>query len=73
MRTTISLPDELATQAHEFLDGRSFSDFARESIALRVGELRRERLAREMSEGYEAEAREPSLDPAWSDVEVEGW
>ena len=73
MRTTITLPDDLANEARQFLDGRAFSDFARESIALRVAELKRARLAREMREGYRAEAEEPSIDPAWSAIEVEDW
>lgn len=31
-----------------------------------------ERLDREMEEGYRAEAEEPSLEPEWASVEVEG-
>ena len=55
MRTTITLPDDLAREAQQLLDDRSFSDFARESIALRVSQLKHERLALEMKEGYEAD------------------
>ena len=73
MRTTISLPDTLADQVREFLGGRSFSDFARESIAERVSRLQHEKLARELEAGYRAETEDPSLDPAWTDIETEGW
>lgn len=34
--------------------------------------LKNQRLAKELFEGYRAEAQEPSLDPEWSVVEVEG-
>lgn len=73
MRTTITLPDDLAREAQQLLDDRSFSDFARESIALRVSQLKHERLALEMKKGYEAEVEDPSLDPAWTAIEVEDW
>lgn len=74
MRTTISLPDDLAEAVRRVLaEDRSFSDFARESIALRLEQIEREAIARQMKEGYLAEGEDPSLDPAWADVEVEGW
>ncbi len=73
MRTTITVPDDLAREAQELLNDRSFSDFARESIALRVSELKRARLAHEMEAGYQAEAEDPSLNPAWTALEVEDW
>ncbi len=73
MRTTITIPDALAREAQELLNDRSFSDFARESIALRVSELKRALLAREMEAGYRAEAEDPSLDPAWTSIEVDDW
>jgi len=34
-----------------------------------VERLKRERLAREMEEGYRAEAESPSLDPIWYAVD----
>ena len=73
MRTTITLPNELAAEVHELLDNRSFSDFARESIALRVAQIKHEKLAWEMRRGYKAEAEESSLDPAWNAIEAEDW
>lgn len=72
MRTTISLPDTLYSEARELAGARPFSEFASEAIEAHVVELRRMRLARDMEEGYRAEAESPSLDPEWSGVEVEG-
>lgn len=43
-----------------------------EAIRERVSRLETERLAREMEKGYRAEAEEPSLDPEWAAIEVEG-
>jgi predicted CopG family antitoxin len=72
MRTTISIPDELYSEAKEVMGPRPFSDFASEAIQTRVLQLRRERLAQEMEEGYRAEAENPSLDEEWSAVETDG-
>jgi hypothetical protein len=72
MRTTISIPDALYSEARELAAGRPFSDFASEAIQERVLQLKRDRLARDMEEGYRTEAASPSLDPEWSSIEVEG-
>jgi predicted CopG family antitoxin len=72
MRTTISIPDDLYSEAKEVLGARPFSDFASEAIRTRVLQLKRDRLAQEMEEGYRVEAEDPSLDPEWSAVETEG-
>lgn len=72
MRTTISIPDEVYSEARQIMGARPFSDFASEAIHVRVQQLKRERLAREMAEGYEAEARKSSLDSEWAEVETEG-
>jgi len=72
MRTTISIPDEVYSEAREIMGPRPFSEFASEAIHARVQQLKRDRLAREMAEGYRAEAESPSLDPEWSEVEAEG-
>jgi hypothetical protein len=72
MRTTISIPDEIYSQAKEVLGARPFSEFATEAIRTRVEQLKREHLARSMAEGYRAEAESPSLDAEWSEVETEG-
>ena len=72
MRTTISIPDDIYTAAKEVLGARSFSELATEAIRSRVEQLKRERLAREMAEGYRAEAERSSLDAEWSEVETEG-
>jgi predicted CopG family antitoxin len=72
MRTTISIPDEIYSEAKEIMGSRPFSDFASEAIQTRVEELKRQRLAAEMEEGYRAEAENPSLDADWANVETEG-
>jgi predicted CopG family antitoxin len=72
MRATISIPDALFSEAKELAGERSFSEFASEAIQERVLRLQRGRLAREMEEGYRAEASSPSMDPAWAGFEVEG-
>jgi predicted CopG family antitoxin len=72
MRTTISITDSLYAEARDFVGERSFSDFASEAIHERVLLLKREKLAKEMEDGYRSEAIAPSLDPEWSSFEVEG-
>lgn len=72
MRTTISIPDDIYAAAKEVLGARSFSELATDAIRSRVEQLKRERLAREMAEGYRAEAQSPSLDAEWAGVETEG-
>ena len=37
-----------------------------------IGRLKREELVVEMEAGYEAEAREPSLESGWDKVEMDG-
>jgi predicted CopG family antitoxin len=72
MRTTISIPDEIYSEARQVMGPRPFSEFASEAIQTRIHQLKREQLAREMDAGYQAEAVNPSLDPEWSTVETEG-
>lgn len=72
MRTTITIPDDLAREAQEMAEGRPLSEFLRQALRERVDHLKRDRLARQMAEGYRAEAEAPSLDPEWSAVETEG-
>ena len=56
MRTTISVPDDVFSEAKALSGSRPFSDFASEAIQARVAQLKRERLAQEMEAGYCAEA-----------------
>lgn len=72
MRTTISIANDLYSEARELAGERSFSDFANEAIQERVLRLKKQKLAREMEEGYRSEAAVPSLDPEWASFEVEG-
>jgi len=72
MRTTISLPDELFTEAKRLAGETSFSDFAADAIRARVLDIAREQLARAMEEGYRQEAMSSSLDADWATVEADG-
>jgi len=72
MRTTISIPDEVYSEAKEVLGSRPFSEFASDAIRTRVQQLKREHLAQMMVEGYQAEAEDSSLDVEWASVETEG-
>jgi metal-responsive CopG/Arc/MetJ family transcriptional regulator len=73
MRTTVAIPDDLYREIQPFVEGRSFSQFVREAVRGQLQRLQQEALAREMAEGYRAEAETPSLDPGWTDVETDGW
>jgi predicted CopG family antitoxin len=72
LRTTISIPDEVYSEAKEVMGSRPFSEFASEAIRARVEQLKRKHLAQAMAEGYGIEAESPSLDVEWADVETEG-
>ena len=72
MRTTISIPDEVYSEAKEMMGSRPFSEFASEAIQSRLQQLKREHLAQEMAEGYRSEAEDSSLDREWVEVETEG-
>ena len=73
MRTTISIPDDIALRLQAHVGEGSLSGFIREAVEYRLNALTREAMVREMDAGYRAEAVEPSLDPEWTDVEVEDW
>ena len=73
MRTTISIPDDVAEKLRAHVGEGSLSGFIREAVEYRLSALRREAMVREMEAGYRAEAEEPSLDPEWTEIEVEGW
>lgn len=72
MRTTISIPDDLFAEVKRLAGGDSFSDFASAAIRFRVLQIETARLARDMEEGYQAEAKSLSLDEDWSTVEADG-
>lgn len=72
MRTTISIPDDVYSEAKEVMGSRHFSEFASEAIQARVEQLKREHLTQAMAEGYRSEAADSSLDLEWSEVETEG-
>lgn len=73
MRTTVAIPDDLYQAAAVFARQTSFSHFVREAVRLYVERLQQEQLAKAMEEGYQAESESPSLDPEWSNTELDGW
>ena len=73
MRTTIAISDDLYRDLEPFVGSKSFSQFVREALQSHLDRLEQEALAREMAEGYRAEAESPSLESDWAAVETEGW
>ena len=73
MRTTVAIPDHLYQAAKVFVGQGSFSHFVREAIQYYVERLEHEQMAKAMEEGYRSEATSPSLDPAWSNVDLDAW
>jgi predicted CopG family antitoxin len=73
MRTTIAIPDDLYRHLQPHAEGRSFSQLVREALQEHLARLEERALAREMVEGYRAEADSPSLDGEWAAVETDGW
>jgi Arc/MetJ-type ribon-helix-helix transcriptional regulator len=73
MRTTISIPNDIAERLQTHIGEGSMSGFIREAVEYRLDVLSRDVMVREMEAGYRAESEEASLDPEWNDIEVEGW
>lgn len=73
MRTTVAIPDDLYRDLQPHAEGRSFGQLVREALRAYLDRLEEADLAREMAEGYRAEAESPSLDESWSAVETDGW
>ena len=73
MRTTVAIPDDLYRDLQPFVESRSFSQFVREALRSHLARLEEEALARQMADGYRAEAESPSLDVEWAATETDGW
>ncbi len=69
MRTTVTIPDDLARDARELAQGGPLSELIQTALQDRVEGLRTARLAQALEEGYRSEAENPSLDPAWNEAE----
>jgi predicted RNase H-like HicB family nuclease len=54
------------------IPGVNCQEATREELIESLRITLREALAREMADGYRAEAEDSSLDPEWSEVETEG-
>ncbi|MCP4896768.1 MAG: hypothetical protein GY906_07295 [bacterium] len=72
MRTSVIIPDDIIAEVRRLGGDVSISRFIRESVQHRLEELKRQALLAEMEVGYRAELDSASLDPEWTDIEVEG-
>jgi hypothetical protein len=74
VRTTVQIDEMLMERVRRIVPPRGFNQFVNEALASRVDTLERERIEREMMEGYLAtrEDRE-ELNRDWERVDGEGW
>ena len=74
VRTTVQIDEMLMERVRRIVPPRGFNQFVNEALASRVDTLERERIEREMIEGYLAtrEDRE-ELNRDWEIVDGEGW
>lgn len=79
VRTTIRIDDALMDRVRQIVPTRGFNQFVSEAVAARVDAIERasvdrERIEREMMEGYIAtrEDRE-EVNRDWAHVDGEGW
>lgn len=73
-RTTIQIDDALAVRLRKIVPPRRFNRFVNEAIEAKVNEIERQRIEREMKEGYLAtrgERNEVAED--WAVVDAELW
>ena len=59
--------------AEAFVGQESFSFYVSQAVRQYVERLQWDQLAEAMKEGYRAETESPSLDPEWSNVELDDW
>ena len=74
VRTTIQLDEELMERVRQIVPTRGFNQFVKEAVAARVASIERERIEREMMQGYIAQrAEREELNRDWEQVDVEDW
>jgi hypothetical protein len=74
VRTTIQLDEELMERVRQLVPARGFNQFVKEAVAARVATIERERIEREMMEGYIAQREErEEMNRDWEHVDIEGW
>ena len=74
VRTTIQIDDALMERVRRIVPPRGFNQFVNEALAARADAVERERLEREMMEGYIATREDRrALNLDWQIVDGEGW
>ena len=74
IRTTVQIDDALMARVRQIVPPRGFNQFVNEALAARADTIERERIEREMIEGYIAsrEDRE-EISRDWEVVDGEDW
>lgn len=74
VRTTVQIDDALMARVRELVPPRGFNQFVNEALAARADAIERERIEREMIEGYLAtRVDRDALNGYWEVVDTEGW
>lgn len=74
VRTTVRIDDTLMARVRQLVPSRGFNQFVNEALAARADAIERERIEREMIEGYLAtRADRDALNDDWEVVDTEGW
>jgi hypothetical protein len=74
MRTTVYLDDALYGRLRQYVPGRGLNRFINEAVAEKIEALEKQRLMREMREGYLATRDDRAeLNQDWDAVDTEGW
>ena len=74
VRTTVQIDQALMERVRQLVPPRGFNQFVNEALAARVDAIERERLEREMIEGYLATREDrDALNHDWQVIDGEGW
>jgi len=74
VRTTVQIDEALMERVRQIVPPRGFNQFVNEALAARTEAIERERLEREMIEGYIAtRADRDELNADWERIDGEGW
>jgi hypothetical protein len=74
VRTTVQIDEVLMERVRRIVPPRGFNQFVNEALAARADAFERERLEREMMEGYIATREDRrELNRDWEVVDGEGW
>lgn len=74
VRTTVQIDEVLMERVRRIVPPRGFNQFVNEALSARADAIERERLEREMMEGYIATREDRrELNRDWQIVDGEGW